>query len=407
MILLSNVELISMETEQVESNMDILIKEDKIVKISKVIESENAERIDCQGYYLMPALFDSHVHMNSTEMAKLFIANGITGVRHMSGGEHIQDYIQKIESGEVLGPKVFSTSAIYDGDRALDKKETYQYIGSISEAESAVMDTIKNGFAWVKTYPSIDPEHLEHLMRVAAQQQIKVCGHMSYYVNSKILCDWGYECCEHSSSLPADEDEIRYLAEMGMWLCPTQVVCETLPDYVWNNKKLKDLSKVEFVPAEIMVFWEEKNAEIINGYKRREVKPNIQTVINKGKVFMKYSDRVIAGTDTMYPGIVAGFSLHDELEKMVTLYERTPYEALKMATVNPAKYLGLSNQIGKVEVGYQADLILLRKNPLLDITHSRSIETVIKAGKVYDRQALDEMLNEVKTTPAQFIEKIF
>lgn len=406
MILFKNVNLISMADESVEYAVDVLIKDDLIIEIGKGINKCEAEVVSCSGNYLMPALFDAHVHYNSSEMGKLFIANGVTGVRHMSGGESVKAHILKIEKGEIVGPKVYSTGAIYDGISAENKKESYRYIQSYGDAERAVMDTIREGFRWVKTYPSISEEHLRHLMMVASREGIGVCGHMSYRVDSKVLLEWGYQCCEHSSSLPGVNRDIRYLAEHGLWLCPTQVVCETLPDYVWGGKTFEDLEHYKCVPQKVKQFWESKNQEIIKEYRARQLRPDIQTVIDKGKVFMLFSDNVIAGTDAMYPGIIAGYSLHDELEKMVDLYGQTAYQALKMATVNPARFLGRAHCSGKVLVGYDADLLLLRDNPLETIGNTRTIEAVMKSGKLYDRMALNQMIEESMTEPSYFIDAI-
>ncbi|GAU79790.1 amidohydrolase family protein [Fusibacter sp. 3D3] len=390
-----------------EANMDVLVQDGLIAEIGQAIKAEGAEIIEGKGYYLMPSLFDAHAHLNSSEMCNLFIANGITSIRHLSGGDKAMSYAKAIETGCVIGPSVYASGPIYDGSDALDKKSAYRYIDSIESAEKAVIDTVSAGYRWVKTYPSIKPEHLKALMAKANEMDIKVCGHMSYTVDSKMLCDWGYHCCEHSSSLPNEPQSIQYLAEAGMWFCPTQVVCETLPDYVWAGKKLEDLKYYEYVPDVIRQFWETKNQEIIRGYKKRGMKPDIHVVIERGKTFMKYSDKVMAGSDTMYPGIIAGFSLHDELEKLVELYGQTPYEVLKMATVNPARYIGLADHKGGIQVGYDADLLLLRENPLTAISNTRQIEGVMKKGQYFDRKKLDILLRSAKEEPVAFFEPLF
>ena len=157
---------------------------------------------------------------------ELFIANGITSIRHLSGGDHLLEHDALVRSGKTTGPYLYASGPIFDGAGAQDKPESHSYINSLEEAERAVYDTIQNGYLWVKTYASIDPVHLKRLMETANSCGIKVCGHMSYFVDSKTLRDWGYHCCEHSSSLPRHAADIEYLAKSGMWFCPTQVVCE-------------------------------------------------------------------------------------------------------------------------------------------------------------------------------------
>ena len=92
--------------------------------------------------------------------------------------------------------------------------------------EAAICYTKENGFLWMKTYPSIEPELYRYLMRRCRQEKLPVCGHMTKKMDHRELADLGYVCCEHTSSLPKDPETIRYLAENGMWFCPTQVVCE-------------------------------------------------------------------------------------------------------------------------------------------------------------------------------------
>lgn len=409
-ILFKNSNLLRMTTDEICYCTDILVEKGIIKAIGKKLEVENAEIIDCSDKYLMPALVDSHAHLSSSEMCKLFIANGITGIRHLSGGQRVLEYSEEIRRGLRVGPYVHLSGFIYDGGEAAEKFESHKYINTIEEAEKAVYDTIEDGYSWVKTYPSISPENLERLMKTAMEAGIKVCGHMSYHVDSKLLRDWGYHCCEHSSSLPKHPNDVEYLAKSGMWFCPTQVVCETLPDYVWGGKKLKDLEAYDYVPNKVKKYWEERNEKIIESYKKRQLRPDIRVIIERGRHFMSHSDRYLAGSDTMYPGIIAGFSLHDELEKLVDLYGRTPFEALKAATVNPSVYLGEADRKGTVEKGKDADILVLNKNPLANIRNTREIFAVLQGKHYYSRKDLDDMLNEVKSledVEVEFFQSLF
>ncbi|MDD4079601.1 MAG: amidohydrolase family protein, partial [Eubacteriales bacterium] len=132
--------------------------------------------------------------------------------------------------------------------------------------------------------------------------------------------------------------------------------------------------------------------------------PDIQVIIDRGRAFMEYSDQYMAGSDTMYPGMIAGFSLHEELERLVNLYGCTPYEALKAATVNPALFMGLERQKGRLLPGMDADILILNNNPLADIKNTRSIRGVIQGNTYYDRPRLDALLEEVRTMPDSEVE---
>lgn len=395
--LFSRANVLTMKTDEIAYFTDVLVENGIIVLVGKNLPADGAEIIDCTGKYLMPGLFDAHAHLNTSEMGELFIANGITSIRHLSGDKRQMEYDAEIRSGKRVGPYIYSSGPIYDGAEAKEKPASHLYVATLEEAEKAVYDTIAGGYRWVKTYPSITPEHLKRLMDTANACGIKVCGHMSYHVDAKTLRDWGYHCCEHSSSLPHHDADIEYLAKSGMWFCPTQVVCETLPDYVWNGKKFSDLEHYDYVPNALREFWEDRNLKIIEGYKNRGLRPDINVIIKRGKKFMEFSDRYMAGSDTMYPGMIAGFSLHDELCKLVDLYGRTNFEALKAATVNPALYIGLEDEKGSVKKGMDADLLLLDKNPLVDVRNTGAIWAVMQGGRLYTRPALDAMLERVRT----------
>jgi imidazolonepropionase-like amidohydrolase len=109
----------------------------------------------------------------------------------------------------------------------------------------------------------------------------------------------------------------------------------------------------------------------------------------------------LAGTDTP-PGvyIFPGFSLHEELQRFVAA-GFTPLEALQAATVNPARFWGMEDQLGTVEKGKLADLVLLNANPLEDIANTQKINGVIVNGRYYYRAQLDKMLAQIATIAAK------
>jgi imidazolonepropionase-like amidohydrolase len=104
---------------------------------------------------------------------------------------------------------------------------------------------------------------------------------------------------------------------------------------------------------------------------------------------------ILAGTDTGNPFCFPGFSLHDELALLV-IAGLTPAEALRSATLNPAKFFGLDQTLGTIEQGKIADLVLLDANPLVDIRNTQRINAVVSNGRLFDRKALDKMLSEAE-----------
>jgi imidazolonepropionase-like amidohydrolase len=109
---------------------------------------------------------------------------------------------------------------------------------------------------------------------------------------------------------------------------------------------------------------------------------------------------ILAGTDEVSPLVAPGFSLHDELELLVEA-GLTTMQALQTATLNPARFLNKAKEIGTIEKGKLADLVLLDANPLADIRNTTKINSVVVNGRLFDRRSLDKMLNEIKAAGAK------
>ncbi|MGI6621508.1 MAG: amidohydrolase family protein [Bacillota bacterium] len=400
--LFRDAKVLSLRTGRYAQEMDVLVENGTIAAIGRNLECADAEVVECEGRYMTPSLIDAHVHMICEEMGLQCIVCGVTAVRHLSGGEGVLRYARDIRAGRRAGPYIYSSGPIVDGAGARYKSPSHVYIDGPEQAAQAVRDTVEAGYLWAKAYPSMTPEEMESFLQEAKRLNIRVSGHLSYYADPKALADLGYACCEHSSSLPKNDEDIDYLADSGMWFCPTQLVCETLPDYVWKEKPLSEAAGYEYLSEASRKYWEERNKKIIAEYKERNLKPDINVIIARGRRFMDRSDRYMAGSDAMYPGVVAGFGLHAELRKLVDLYGLAPLDALRAATMKPAECMGLSACKGQIAPGMDADLLLLERDPLEDISNLLSIHMVIQGERVYGRRQLDRMLDELKDPRREF-----
>ena len=370
-------------------------------------QENETEVIDCTGCVVMPGLIDSHVHYDESYMGDFFLASGITSVRNMRGFAEHARWRQEILEGVRRGPYLYSSGPVYDGEDPTIPDNDNVIIRTEEDVEKAICYTKSNGFLWMKTYPSIEPELYRYLLRRCREEKLPVCGHMTKKMDHRILADEGYICCEHTSSLPSDPETIRYLARQGMWFCPTHVVCETLPDYVWNGKKLEDLPHYQDLPECIRTGWEESNKVITDNYRKLNVHPDFQTIIDRGRIFLEESDRVMAGTDCAYPGIVPGFSMADELEKLVKVYRMTEYDALRAATCNPTEHMGIAEHKGRIRPGMDSDLVVLEGNPLDDIGNIRNVKWVFQGTGFWNREALQQFLTadgKLKKDEIEFID---
>ena len=159
--------------------------------------------------------------------------------------------------------------------------------------------------------------------------------------------------------------------------------------------------RLKYIDAFTKLYWDPKNDFRLRNMKAEDFKAQKQmfakSLVLVGKL-NKAGVPLLAGTDEGNPYTFPGFSLHDELGLLVKA-GLSPAEALKTATLNPAKYFGQENHLGTVEAGKEADLVLLDADPLLDISNSRKIRAVISRGRLIDRAQIDTILksSEYKT----------
>ena len=396
-----------MEQPEISYGMDILIEKGEILSISNNKEINDANIIDCTGKFIMPGLFDMHVHINSSDMHKLFIANGVTSVRNMWGFPLLLEWNKESEKGDLVCPRIFSTGPLADG---VEYWKGSVVVTTPKEAEEAVQKIKGDGYLYFKAYPSISKDAFLHLLAIAKRHNIKVVGHGNYELSWKTLSDFGYYCCEHSSCLPDDESDIEYAAKSGMWLCPTHCAILAGASYLYSGKPLSEYPYKEYLTKNGMESWvrtaEWRKRQGNNDLTRPE---QVEHVINKARRFIDVAgtSKVILGTDTPNPGVIAGFTILEELHHMVEIFKFSAYEAIKAGTVNAALHLGIEDKKGKLAKGFDADMLILNGNPLLDISNVSKIEAVIKGGRLFERLELDTMLAEARNLKDQDVVSIY
>ena len=398
--ILRNANLITMENDQVLYNMDLFVANGKIYKIAPHIDISDVPVKDCSGKYLMPGLFDCHAHMDSDDITEMLIAYGVTTCRNMWGFPETQQWRREIDAGIRPGPHVYSTGPLTDG---VTYWEGSKIVTTPEEGHRAVLECIQGGYEYVKTYPSIPRDAFLEIMRTANELGIKVMGHGNYNVSFKELADLGYYSIEHISCLPdtKHEEDIIYLAESGMWSCPTVDVALTIENFVHQNG---DLAKVPGF-ADMNPYWRNDWYKVTQWRKdkHRYDDYDFMEEIERERIFIKHSDRILLGTDVPNPGVTGGLSVYNELEHLVKYFGFTPYEALKCGTVNGAKSLGIEHKTGKLCEGMDADILVMTKNPLESVSNARSFVAVIKDGCYYDKAWCEDLLARVRNRTADEI----
>jgi imidazolonepropionase-like amidohydrolase len=414
-----------------------------------------AVRIPGDGRYLMPGLWDMHVHLRSDQKAPsirlveenaalldLFLPNGIVGIREMGGdlADEVVQWREEIRSGKRTGPRILTAG------RKIDQ-EPPMWSGSLgvntpAEAREAVRQVKQSGADFVKTYfGNVSTEILGAVIDEAHKLNLKLTGHKPVNMSIQQFVESGIDGMEHAMFLPAKDREeyerfarerdrrrdtplamdgveasarvlamedtkqseivYRRMAEKQFWVTPTLLVAihaseNGIRDYESDARK-------RFIFPRIWITWDPKlgvrtpmqgRALELWGISLKRWQ-EAMLAAHKAGVPMILGTDCGANNDHTMPG----WSIHEELEALVKA-GLSPAEALRMATINAARWRGESDTEGSVERGKVADLLILRSNPLEAIRHTQEIDAVFKSGKRYSRSDLDAMLRQVEEKAA-------
>ena len=408
-------------------------------RIEEITDSANTTirklpgmRIDGAGKFLIPGLWDMHVHMvfgdwfprGKEVTLPLFIANGITGVRDMGGElEVLQQWRKEISAGTLIGPRIVMSGPMLDGPQP--RFPSSIAIKTPEDGRRAVDDLKKRGADFIKLQSLIPRDAVFAIADEAKKQNIIFVGHVPDAVRASEASNAGQKSFEHligifEGSSPLEDQFIKgtknesqflstfdperaetlfaLLSKNQTWQCPT-LVWERGGNLIDETDFAHD-TRAKYVPAYWKdVTWKRFTDEVEHDFntddlatRKRFVAKELEVVNAMHKAGIPF----LAGTDTP-PGVYVfpGFSLHEELQRFVAA-GFTPLEALQTATWNPAKFLGKEKELGTIEKGKLADLVLLDANPLDDIRNTQKIAGVIADGRYFSRADLEKMLANVE-----------
>jgi imidazolonepropionase-like amidohydrolase len=426
-------------TSSVQRNRTVVITGDRINSVSdaeKFQLPKNARIIDATGQYLIPGLWDMHVHSAFGDwfpggrdiILPLFVANGVTGVRDMGGDVPVlMEWRKEIASGQIIGPRMVISGPMLDAYLPNGKLRFPSSIAVSTPATAVVaVDSLKaQGVDFIKVQSVISHDAYLAAAAEAHKQGLPIVGHVPDKVRIQEVVEAGQKSIEHLMGIfeGCSTEEDKFIKGEGnlklLLTTQNQQRCDSLvkllaqhqtwqvPTLAWqrggtflDQRDLKHDPLDKYVPAYWRdVTWRRFTDEMMPDLlrdpltlRRDYFAHNLQMVGAMHRAGVPF----MAGTDTA-PGvyIVPGFSLHDELANFVEA-GFTPMEALQTATSNPAKFLGMESSLGSVEPGKIADLVLLSANPLEDIRNTRKISMVIANGQMFDRAALDQILARVQ-----------
>ncbi|UJP63637.1 amidohydrolase family protein [Mongoliitalea daihaiensis] len=434
-LLITNVNVIDVVTGEVLPNRTVAIDGDEITAIyNKTIKpSKGTEVVDGTDKYLIPGLWDMHVHnnWNYEDTNDLMLANGITGAREMWGNMAIlRKMIEERAAGKPI-IDIYSAGVLTDGAPKIWPSSAE--VTDPTAAEALVRCQVRAGADFIKVYSRLDSACFFTIGKTATELGVPFSGHVPEAVPIFDALAAGMLTSEHLYGLhqlgisEQENKQLDSLFEVGNQFEAFRRELKFFNSSVMKEKLQKsDLSKHWFSPTMVTmrgfrsmqdsVFTSDPRISYLPNYMTEDWKPRrtmgsqrmmpslalmqqlYQNDFQILTILIESKAQIIAGTDYPNPWAFPGFSMHDELEIYVQA-GMTPLQAIQTATLNPAKVMN-NDRIGSVEKGRLASLVLLNSNPLEDINAVRDIESVILRGKIFNRVELDDMLANAKRKAA-------
>jgi cytosine/adenosine deaminase-related metal-dependent hydrolase len=396
-----------------------------IVRAGLTRLSPGLKRIDGRGKWLMPGLADMHVHslnrgygrqlpggqafpahyMNTADVMLPFIANGVTQILEMSALPETLEQRDEIESGAALGPHI-AAAAMLDGDPPVWANSA-RVATTPEEGRRAVRDIAAAGFPFVKVYARLELPVFEAVVDEAKSAGVRVIGHVpagSSGQSENVLIS-GFSMVAHAeefSKLDANPDLAdiaRYAAicrRNGIWIATTLITNVWIANQTRDPEVVASAAGIQYLHPVLVEHWKRENRYSVDVTARKFTARNRLVSFTRDlvKIFDDEGVPILPGTDAIIPGVVYGFSLHDELE-LLAQAGLDNLKILESATRLPAEFLNVADVRGTIEIGKAADFILLDANPLADISNTRTIAAVIRGGQYLSRAKLDGMMQDL------------
>lgn len=418
-VAIERVTVLPMTGDEAMSDATVIIEADRIVAIdatATVDVPERAVRVDGSGRWLMPALTDTHVHFSADRIPELpygpddvlspFLANGVLQIVDLASNEQTNALRDDVAAGTVRAPRIASARLV-DGDPPFWGIEISTVVRTPDEARQAVTDIVAAGYDSIKVYNFLDLESFGALLDAAAAEDIRVIGHIpglwQGHLAEAVLPglemvthaqEFAYRSFDLSDAIIAEYVDLA-LAN-GVGLIPTLFLDEQLLAQTRDPEMLAAVEGLAQVDPAMLPLWFEFNRlpEEASPARIAELEAIVDFDRRLVKAFVDAGILVLTGTDSGNPGLAPGYSLHEELQALARA-GLTNGQILEAATSAPARWLGVADDRGTVEVGRRANLLLHDADPRDDIRHTRAIAAVIHDGRLLERPELDTMMSDL------------
>jgi len=423
--LVSDVNIIDVRNGEVLEKQQVVVDSGIIHSITPSVENKDAfaNRIDGEGKYLLPGLSEMHAHIPSPPTSQerleetlfLYLSNGVTTIRGMLGHPSHLELRRKVNEGEVLSPRIFTSSPSLNGNTTATPRA----------ADSLVTAYSKAGYDFLKIHPGIPLESFNTLVEKAREVGIPFAGHVPVAVGIRHALESEYASIDHvdgfleglvpestdvdpaangffgyNFTALADTAKIDELVSMArehkVWIVPTQSLFERWFAPVTAENLLQQ-PEMQYMPASTLEDWKQRKLESTgpgSGFEESSWEQFVAIRRNLIKALQEGGHGILLGSDAPQLFNVPGFSIHHEIAGMASA-GLSPLQILQSGTMNPARFFGMEDKFGVIEAGMAADLLLLDANPLEDLTALKALSGVMVRGQWLDRKSIDEKLAEI------------
>ncbi len=430
-IAITDVAIVDVDDGVVRPDQTVLVTKGRIQRVGSradVVVPPDSQTIDGRGLYLMPGLVDAHVHYYDPRVfGRLLIANGVVLVRDMGMPT---DAILKVRDAlnrrETLGPEMISSGAVIDGSPPLIPSVSVG-VATPGEGQAAVIEHARAGVDMIKVYSSLDREVFLAIVEEAERQGLKVVGHVPDSVPIQAAALAGLRSAEHffgfeklvaallgeptaqeytgmgadASYLArwreVDPNELRsafrQLGASGLTVCPTVLTFRV--GMHTQAFQTGSFAGSEYVSQRVLDVWKSQwagQSDLPDAVWRSWAQ--LVNELNEAGV------PLMVGTDLIVPGILPGFSVHEEM----AIWQDAgipPADVLRSATTVPARFLGLGKRLGTIGEGKTASMLLVRANPLEDVRNAEQLEAVFLDGRYFGYDDLAQLLVEARELARQ------
>lgn len=417
-VAIANVTVIPMDRERAIADQTVIVRGDRIAEIGPAASlrvPEGATRIDGRGKFLMPGVAEMHAHIpggNSPDelvqrVLTLFVANGVTTIRGMLGDPKHLPLRSAVARGEIVGPTIFTSGPSFSGNTAKTP----------DVAVKMVQDQKAAGYDFLKIHPGVPLAAFDAAAAEANKLRLPFSGHVPADVGLMRALNAKFRSIDHidgyfeyavADNAPVDKQNpgffgVNFAAHLdpaklqkavadtkraGVWIVPTQGLLDMFMS-ADTADAMKRYPGVQYLPAALVDTWVKQRTAFMSG---PDFKPaaNQRFLAERRKLLKALHDAgvdIILGSDAIQTFSVPGFSLQREMQAMAKA-GLTPYQIYVTGTRNVGRFFDREQEVGTVDVGKIADLVLVDADPLRDVAHfARQTGTFVR-GRWFARADL-------------------